>query len=135
MKTFVMWNISVLLVFALLSGGYHFMLSAAPRKILVAVDSSFEMQAVWARIPQLLDTLDNQRYATFSLVTEKNKVQGWTSTLNLGTLVPYAPPDYSKLIGENPFPEVQEAAQKYLITTNADAARQFKGWTVMVLRP
>jgi len=86
-------------VFGGIGGGYHAMLTQSPRKVLVAVDSSFQMKSAWSRVLELLDSLDNQRYTTYSLVTEKNPIHSWRSTLELGNVVPYAPADFSKLTG------------------------------------
>ena len=137
MKPFIIWTVITLIVFGVCSGGYHFYLGENPRKILVAVDSSFPMKAAWARVTQILETLDDQRYAAFSLVTEKNKIHSWRPELNLGTIVPYAPPDFSKLTGGEKYSEIDEALQKYLITTDTEASqsKDFKGWTIIQLTP
>ena len=137
MKPFITWLVIVIVVFGGISGGYHVMLSQNPRKVLVAVDSSFQMKAAWPRVPELLDSLDNQRYTAYSLVTEKNPIHGWKSTLELDNVVPYAPADFSKLTGPEKYPEIDEAGSKYFITTDTAVAsgNDFKGWTIMQLMP
>ena len=93
MKPFLIWTVITLIVFGTLSGAYHLYLQTHPRKVLVAVDSSFPMKAAWSRVPRVLETIADQRYATFSLVTEKNRIHSWSAALKLGTIVPYAPRD------------------------------------------
>jgi hypothetical protein len=136
MKPFIIWIVITLLVFGTSSAAYHLYLEKSPRKILVAVDSSFSMKEVWNQVPQTLRTLEGQRYVTYSLVTEKNKIHSWSPELKLGTIVPYAPRDFSKLIGNAKYPEVEEAQQKYLITDPDGAqSNNFRGWTVISLTP
>jgi hypothetical protein len=135
MKPFLVWLAIVILVFGGLGGGYHAMLLQNPRKVLVAVDSSFQMKSAWSRVPNLLDSLDNDRYTVYTLVTEKNPIHSWKSTLNLGALVPYAPLDLAKLTGPEKYPEIEQAAQKYLITTDQTLSSNpdFKEWTIIQL--
>lgn len=137
MKPFGIWLSLTVIVFGACSGAYHLYLTQNPRKIFVAVDSSFQMNAVWQRVPATLTTIQQQRYAQFALVTEKTRIHGWSPTLQLGTLVPYAPRNFSKLEGATEYPEMAEAAQKYLITTMLDAAQisKFRGWRMIQLVP
>jgi hypothetical protein len=76
MKPFLIWLVIAILVFGGIGGGYHASLTQNPRKVLVAVDSSFQMKSAWSRVPDLLNSLDNQRYTTYSLVTEKKSIHG-----------------------------------------------------------
>ena len=137
MKTFSIWLGLTLLVFGSSSGTYHWYLQTYPQKILVAVDTSFPMQGVWQQVPQVLQQIGNQRYATFSVVTDKNRIQSWSPQLNLGAIVPYAPRDFSKFTGSAKYPEIDEATQKYLITTNLEASQvsNLRGWTIIQLNP
>lgn len=137
MKPFIIWLVIAILVFGGIGGGYHAMLTRSPRKVLVAVDSSFQMKSAWPRVPDLLDSLDNQRYTAYSLVTEKNPIHSWRSALELDNVVPYAPADFSKLTGPEKYPEIDEAESKYFITTDTAVAskNEFKGWTIIQLTP
>jgi hypothetical protein len=136
MKPFVIWLVLVFIVFGAISGVYHLYLSNSPHKVLVAIDSSFSMKAVWSQVPSILRQLEERRYTTFSLVTEKNKIHSWAPALQLGALIPYAPRDFAKLIGNGQYPEIGEAQQKYLITDPEGAQNNnFKGWTVIQLNP
>lgn len=149
MKTFSVWLVITLVVFGASSGGYHVYLTKSPRKVLVAVDSSGSMKAVWNQVPQSLKMIaGQQRYVIFSLVTEKSRVPtkenpnpalsvpSWSSELQLGTIIPYLPRDFAKLTGNAQYPEVAEAQQKYLITDAEGAQSQnWKGWTIIRLTP
>ncbi len=137
MKPFIVWLSITISLFGVCGGAYHVYLTQNPRKIFVAVDSSFQMNAVWQRVPAALTTIEQQRYAQFALATEKIKIHGWSSTLQLGTLVPYAPRDFSKLESGTEYPEMAEAAQKYLITTMPDAAQteKLRDWRMIRLMP
>lgn len=137
MKPFLIWLVIAVLVFGGIGGGYHAMLTRNPRKVLVAVDSSFQMKSAWPRVPELLDSLDNQRYTAYGLVTEKNPIHSWKSMLELGNVVPYAPADFSKLTGSGKYPEIDAAGQKYFITTDTAVTsnKEFKDWNILQLTP
>jgi hypothetical protein len=137
MKPFLIWLVLAILVFGGIGGGYHAKLMSAPRKVVVAVDSSFQMKSAWGRVPDLLDSLDNGRYTTYSLVTEKNLIHSWQPALRLGSVVPYAPTDFSNLTGPNSYPEIAEADVKYLITSDQAqiASNTLKGWEIVKLAP
>ena len=137
MKPFLLWLSITLSIFGACSAAYHLYLTQNPRKILVAVDSSFQMNAVWQRVPVTLTSIQQQRYAQFALVTEKARIHSWSPSLQLGTLVPYAPRDFSKLERDTEYPEMAEAFQKYLITTMIDAAQmaRLRDWRVIQLMP
>ncbi len=137
MKPFLIWLVIAIVVFGGIGGGYHVTLAGNPRKVLVAVDSSFQMKSAWPRVSDLLDSLDNQRYSAYSLVTEKQIIHSWKPALNLNSVVPYAPADFSKLTGPDRFPDIDEAQHKYFITTNSSAISNddFKGWEIIQLAP
>jgi len=136
MKPFIIWLAVACVVFGGMSGAYHLYLSANPRLVLVAVDSSFSMKSAWPRVAEKLETLEKRHYASFSLVTDKNKIHSWADRLTLGKIVPYAPRDFSTLTSGNRYPEIDEAQEKYLIT-NKDGAQEsgLQGWTVIQLAP
>jgi len=131
MKLFATWALTFIVAFGTLSGAYHLYLNNNPRKILVVVDSSFAMQSVWNRIPQMLEHIDRRRYSVYGLITEKGRIHGWTDQLNLGKVSPYAPRSFSGL-SEVKYPEIAEASELYLVT-NAEAAQlhDFQEWRVL----
>ncbi len=131
MKPFLIWIVSTLVVFGMFGGVYHFYLENNPRKILVAVDTSFPMKAVWGLVPQTLETIAEQRYTTFALVTEKNKIHSWSASLHSMKTVPYAPRKFSKLI-EKEYQEIDDATEKYFVTNaSADETEKLKEWTIL----
>lgn len=137
MKPFIIWLVIAMAVFGGIGGGYHAALTGNPRKVLVAVDSSFQMKAAWTRVPAMLDSLDNDRYTVYSLVTEKNVVHSWQATLNLETMTPYAPLELSKLTGPAQYPEITQADRKYFLTTDQSLTSnpEFSSWTILQLTP
>ncbi len=132
MKPFSIWAVITLIVFGAFSGGYHLYLTENPRKVLVAVDSSFPMKSVWRQVPRVLDNIDNQRYAEFTLLTGKNRIHSWLPRLELGTVVPYAPRDLSRLTDKGNYLELDEATEKYLVTNAAPSeTANFDGWHII----
>jgi hypothetical protein len=133
MKALAIWFGILGIVFGALFAGYHLMRSANPAQVFVVVDSSYEMQQVWRRVPAALDEIDGRRYAQFALATEKGIVHGWSDELNLGPITPYAPRDLSAV---GAFPESNEAAERILITNAAGAATTgLADWSIVRLEP
>jgi hypothetical protein len=132
MKTFVVWLLGTLIAFGVLAGSYHLTLIGDPRKVVVIVDSSYPMTNVWPRVPKILSGLDDERYAVFSLLTEKSSVHRWQARLELGQMTPYGPRNFEKLGSGQAFPEITEAARVYFVT-NAPAAdlEPFDGWEIV----
>src|SRR5215470_29316 len=84
MKQFLLWCAMFCGLYGVLSSAYHLHLTRHPRKVLVAVDTSFPMQAVWSQVPDTLAAIQAQRYTLFSLITDKARVHPWQSRLELG---------------------------------------------------
>lgn len=132
MKAFGVWLAIAAAGFGALSGGYHMALSADPHRVLVVVDSSFAMKAVWHRVPALLERIENQRYTQFALATEKGPVHTYGAQLKSERLTPYAPRDFSRIDGLEDTPQFA-GAQEYILVTNAPESetRNLAGWTVV----
>jgi len=133
MKAFLLWLAIAMAVFAGSGVGYHLYLNKNPRKVLIAIDSSFEMNPVWHQAQTELEKISRQRYVRFCIVTEKNKVHGWMMPpADIGKITPYAPRDFSKLVGKDKYPEIEQAQKRYLIT-NAAQTQEFDGWEIVRL--
>lgn len=134
MKAFMLWLAIAVSVFAGSGTGYHLYLTQHPRKVLIAIDSSFDMKPVWHQVQTILETTQYRRYTRFCVVTEKNKLHDWSaSPTDIGKLTPYAPRDFSKLIGKDKYPEIGQAQKRYLIT-NAAQTQEFDGWEIIRLK-
>ena len=137
MKPFVLWCAIFCGVYAGLSTAYHLFLSRHPRRVVVAVDASFPMQAVWSQVPEALATIQTQRYTLFSLITDKASIHSWQPRLALGALQPYAPRALSHLLDRNRSPELAVADQVYVITNATDrtALATDIRWRLVPLQP
>lgn len=139
MKPFFLWLGLTLASFGLLAGGYHFYLESNPRRVLVAVDSSYPMRGAWPAVKGFLSELERQRYTEFSLLTEKRRVHGWQGRLDLGKVSPYAPRDLSALAGgakDSRYREVAEATAAYFLTDGSTSTGNLpSSWTVVRLAP
>ncbi len=133
MKAFALWAGITILVFIGLFGAYHFYLIQSPRKILIAVDSSYPMKEVWPQISSALEQIAQKRYARFCLVTEKNKIHDWALRPDMDKILPYAPRNFSRLTGNAQYPEIGQAQKCYLIT-NAVRPEGFDGWEIIYLK-
>ena len=130
-----MWCSSGL--YGVLSSAYHLHLTSHPRRVLVAVDTSFPMQAVWSQVPDTLAILQAQRYTLFSLITDKARIHPWQSRLEFGHLQPYAPRALAQMLDRHRYPEMAVADQIYVVTNaiNSTALAEDKRWHIVQLQP
>jgi len=134
MKRFLVWLLIVVGLYAAIAVPSHLALSARPRSIAVAVDTSFEMQAARQDVQRALAALAGTRYARFSLVTDKVRVHGWQESLDAGgTLSYYGPRDLAALADSTRFPELAAADSVVVITEARDtsALRGLRGLRVI----
>ena len=137
MKQFLLWCVVFLGLYGVLSSAYHLHLTRHPRRVLVAVDTSFPMQAVWSQVPDTLAALQAQRYTLFSLITDKARIHPWQSRLELGHLQPYAPRALAQMLDPHRYPEMAAADQIYVVTNaiNSAVLAQDKRWHMVQLQP
>lgn len=135
MKPLAIWFGIFALVFGAFAVGYHFLREGDPDQVLVVVDSSFEMEAVWRQVPDELDALDDERYSEYALATEKQLVHSWAPELRLGSVTPFAPRDFSSLTNGE-IDEVDEASERILITNAPDdQTNGLDGWQIVTVSP
>jgi hypothetical protein len=137
LKQFLLWCAVFFGLYGVLSSAYHLYLTRHPRRVLVAVDTSFPMQAVWSQVPDTLATLQAQRYTLFGLITDKVRIHPWQSRLELGQLQPYAPRALAQLLDQHRYPEIAAADQIYVVTNAAHSAAlaEDKRWHIVQLQP
>jgi hypothetical protein len=120
-KRFLLWLAAAVVLFAGLGLGSHFYLTARPRRIVVAVDTSFSMQASQPEVRAILERIAATRYSSFSLLTDKLRVHGWQPSLAASQLLTYyGPRDLALLVDANRFPELAQADRVVVITDAAD---------------
>ena len=123
MKRFLLWLLIACGLFAGISVASHLALSAHPRSIAVAVDTSYEMQAARQEVQRALTALAGTRYARFSLVTDKARVHGWQGSLDAGkNLSYYGPSDLAALADSTRYPELAAADSVVVITDARDTS-------------
>ena len=132
MKAFAVWLLGTLAAFGALGGVYHSSLTGEPRKVLVVVDSSYAMSPHWHRVPDRLREIEDRRYSSLALITEKGRVHGWTPRLSLGQTAPYGPRDFERLGEAGAFPEIAETGRIYFVTNApADEIEAFGDWEII----
>ncbi len=108
-------------------------ISRPTERVLVVVDSSFPMRAVWDQVPGALAELEAQGYAEFALATEKGLLHSWQDSPTLRGPTPYAPCDFS---GIGSHAEATEADERVLITTAGSCSTEgLSDWQVIKLAP
>ena len=137
MKQFLRWCVVFFGLYGVLSSVYHLHLTRHPRRVLVAVDTSFPMQAVWSQVPDTLAAVQAQRYTLFGLITDKARIHPWQPELELGHLQPYAPRALAQMLDQHRYPEIAAADQIYVVTNAANSAALAadKRWQIVQLQP
>jgi hypothetical protein len=136
MRAFGRWLLLALCLFGVAAGGTHWYLEAHPQRVLVILDASFPMAAVWDRVPAVLDVLGRHRYSVCALATDKGRIHGWRPSFELGRTVPYAPRDLKDLGQKLQLAELGEASAIYLITNaSRDEVSSPSGWKIVHLGP
>ena len=131
MKPLIIYAVIVLTLFGGIAVGYHSHLTRNPRKILVALDTSYSMQSAWNDVLPLLGQIRRRRYAGFSLITDKAKIHTWRSDLEPGVLRLYGPRNLVQLRDSRRYPEIAAAHERILITNETSAnLNGFDGWRI-----
>lgn len=132
MKPFAIWAVGVVTAFAALAG-----VTTATRdaeQVFVVVDSSFEMDTVWSRVPAELDRIDDREYAEFAVATEKAPIHGYQTDIDFPAVDAFAPCSFDEI---DRFPAAASADERILITTTANEAlcptTGLDGWTIIYL--
>jgi len=135
MAPFLHWLAAALISFGTLAGGYHTYLDARPFRVLVIVDSSFPMKAIWPKVTSKLQEIGDRRYTEFSLYSEKNKVHDWQPVLRPDDLVAYAPRSFAKLQSMLKSSGVGDVAEIILVTSaRTTELKEFEDWTVLSIQ-
>jgi hypothetical protein len=122
-KRFLLWLAATVIAFAGLAVPTHLLQAAHPRSILVAVDTSYEMQASGPEVTRALEQVAGTRYARFALVTDKAPVQAWQDALDAGrALTYYGPRDLGALAERSRAPDARGADSVVVITNARDTA-------------
>lgn len=137
MRTFLLWCVLTMSCYSGLVAAYHLYLSSHPRRILIALDTSYPMQPVWEQARAMVQALPQRRYSEFSVITDKGRLHGWQPAPALGNLQPYAPRNFATFLDPRQSPEIAAADTVYVVTNAPDTAtlRQASGREVIVLTP
>lgn len=120
MKSFAIWLVIFLALVAGLFLVNHLALTAAPRKVLIAIDESFRMKSVERKVINFLKELKNKPYTQFSIITNRrpDPIHSWESSPKLTGFNAFGSWPLEKLLNENLYPLIGEA-RNIIILTNA----------------
>ena len=134
MKALLSWLVLAILAFGGLAGGYHWHLIENPHKVLVVIDTSFEMRNALPGVPAMLRELEGKRYTRYALETDKSPVHGFAEAFQPSRLGAYAPRDFGRLAERTDGGRFAEADEILLISNaSRDELGVLPGWRV--LRP
>lgn len=123
MRTFLLWCVLALGCYGGLAAAYHRYLSEHPRKIVIALDTSYPMQPVWGQAQAMVQALPRPRYSQFRVITDKGRLHGWQPAPALGNVQPYAPRNLTQLLDPQQYPELTEAVTVYVVTNAPDLVK------------
>jgi DNA polymerase III alpha subunit len=123
MKQFIIF----LFLFIILAAGFiafsHYYLGWNPKKVVIAVDTSYGMNNSWSQVAETVKAYENMKYSIFSLITDKMTIHSWEKQLQtekLGNIKPYGPTDISVFNDQNKFTELKKADMIVIITNAND---------------
>ena len=117
MKQFVIWLIIFLAIYSGISIYYHGYLTDNPKKIVIAVDESFNMNNLMPRIKEQLNSLKKRNYTIFSVVTSQRKIHDWKSMPRIDNFQPFGPRDFEQMADN--IESLLGEADEIIIFTNA----------------
>ena len=137
MKQFLIF----LVIFVLLAAGFmvfsHYYLGWNPKMVVIAVDSSYNMNNSWSQVADTVKTYESMKYTSFSMITDKMTIHSWEKHLQtekLGNIKPYGPTDISVLTDQNKYPELKKASMIIVITNSGDISMFEKDSRYKVVR-
>ncbi|OHD13663.1 MAG: hypothetical protein A2086_01085 [Spirochaetes bacterium GWD1_27_9] len=121
MKRFLIWIIIFIVFIVSFWVGAHFYLAKNPKKIAVAIDTSYFMNQNWGSVVNTVKNIANQKYSTYCLLTDKQLIHSWNNELlsyKLGSIKPYGPRDLAIFYDNTRYKEINEATVIYIITND-----------------
>ena len=121
MKRFLIWIVIFIVFIVSFWAGSHFYLTKNPKKIAVAIDTSYFMNQNWGSVVNAVKNIGNQKYSTYCLFTDKQLIHSWNNELlsyKLGSIKPYGPRDLSIFYDNTRYKEINEANLVYIITND-----------------
>ena len=122
MRRFGAWLGVALLVYGGFWAAHHTLYTANPRKILVGIDTSAQMDGSARELRNAIAAVGDERYAVFSLVVDKGRrIHSWAADLQLDqTPVFYGERQFDAFTDANAMPEIDEADTLVLISNAQD---------------
>ncbi|MFK8025328.1 MAG: hypothetical protein AB8G26_15330 [Ilumatobacter sp.] len=133
MKPLAIWTVGVLVAFGALTG-----ITVATReteRVLVVVDTSFQMGEALGRVPAELDRIDDRDYAEFALATVSRRsevVHDYRAEFEWSRVEAVGPCEFDEI---EMSPATSTADERILITTSANSCslEALEGWTILEL--
>jgi hypothetical protein len=116
MRAFLIWIavfLALTLSYSILTHNY---LSANPRNIVIAVDTSFEMKKDEAAVDAIIRNIIKIPYSVFTLITDKSKLlSGVNGSVFSADLKYYGSLNVDDLIDPQRYPELNKAEKVFVI--------------------
>ncbi len=121
MKRFFVWLTIFLVVNILIGFGMHFYLQKNPKKIVIAIDSSYSMLNSWSKVLKYAERYGNSNYTKYTLITDKFIIHSWEDRIllqKLNSIKPYGPRELEIFYDTEKFKEINEANVVYILTND-----------------
>ena len=123
MKRFIVFISIFVVVIGAFAVFTNYFMAGSPKKILIAIDSSYSMNNSWTIINDRLKEYKDAKYTKFSLITDKFLIHSWENELKiqkLGNIKPYGPKDISVFLDTIKFHELKDADEIIIVTDEKD---------------
>lgn len=119
MKRFFIWLSIFLVINILISSGLHFYLKKNPKKIIIAVDTSYKMSSNWSKVIKYVERYGNKRYTKYALITDKFILHSWEDKVisqKLNNIKSYGIRELEIFYNDQRYKEIKEADLIYVLT-------------------
>ena len=137
MKKTAVWLAAAVILYGGLFVSAHLFLNSNPHKVIVIVDTSYEMGKYEKSIHERLLEIFSSRYSVFALYTDKSSVFSWTQSPHLvKNMKFYGPQNFENLLSDSVKNEFEKADKIILITNSRSTEKlteKYKNIKIVVL--
>lgn len=137
MKRFFIWFIFFFIFMVIISISTHFYMSSNLKKIVIAVDSSYNMINIWDKTVKEVERYCNNLYTKYSLITDKFLIHSWQDKVlqeKLNNIRPYGPRELDVFYDTGRYKEVEEANIVYIFTNDNNFKPKDSKYKVVLIK-
>jgi len=112
-------------------------MSSHTKKIVIAVDTSYNMKNVWNKVLKEIEKYANKNYTKYCLITDKFLIHSWENKIlfnKLASIKPYGPTELEVFYDPNKYKEIEEADIVYIFTNESSTIKDDLKYKIIVIK-